>query len=186
MTLRLEDITCERGGRTLFSDLSFTLEPGSALIVGGPNGVGKSSLLRIACGLLRPVAGQVFRDAEIALADARPALDPTQTLAQALGLWARIDGGDVTAALDSVAMGHLARVPVRMLSTGQRRRATIARTIASGAPIWLLDEPSNGLDVAGVTILEGLIATHRLRGGSVVVATHQPIAMADADRLMLG
>ena len=83
-------------------------------------------------------------------------------------------------------MGHLAQVPVRMLSTGQRRRATLARTLASGANIWLLDEPANGLDAAGVTILEGLIATHRLRGGIAVVATHQALALPDAQTLVLG
>ncbi len=186
MTLGFTDVACARGGRVLFSGVSFTLGAGDALTVSGPNGVGKSSLLRVAAGLLRAEAGVVICNGNVALADEAPALDPALPLATALQLWADIDGGSVTDALASVDMGHLALVPVRMLSTGQRRRATLARTLASGADIWLLDEPANGLDAAGVTILEGLIATHRLRGGIVVVATHQALAMPDAQGLVLG
>jgi len=170
----------------LFSHVSFALNAGAALTINGPNGVGKSSLLRVAAGLLRAEAGVVTCEGRVALADEAPALDPALPLATALQFWASIDGGNVKDALASVDMAHLMRVPVRMLSTGQRRRATLARTLACGADIWLLDEPANGLDTAGITILEGLIATHRLRGGIVVVATHQPLAMPDAQVLALG
>lgn len=186
MTLRFSDVACARGGRVLFSGVNFGLSSGDALSISGPNGVGKSSLLRLAAGLLRAEAGVVTREGDVALADEQPALDPALPLGIALGFWAGIDGGNVGDALASVDMSHLAQVPVRMLSTGQRRRATLARTLASSAEIWLLDEPANGLDAAGVTILEGLIATHRLRGGIAVVATHQPLAMADAQTLVLG
>jgi heme exporter protein A len=186
VTLSFTDVSCARGGRVLFSGVSFALDAGDVLTVGGPNGVGKSSLLRVAAGLLRAEAGVVTRDGDVALADESPALDPVLPLAKALQFWADIDGGSVKDALASVDMGHLSQVPVRMLSTGQRRRATLARTLASGADIWLLDEPSNGLDAAGVTILEGLIATHRLRGGIAVVATHQTLALPDAQSLVLG
>jgi heme exporter protein A len=186
MGLSFTDVTCARGGRILFSGISFALGAGEALTIGGPNGVGKSSLLRVAAGLLRAEAGVVTRDGEIALADEAPALDAAQPLARALQFWANIDGGSSRDALASVDMAHLAQVPVRMLSTGQRRRATLARTLASGAAIWLLDEPANGLDAAGVTILEGLIAAHRLRGGIAVVATHQQLALPDAQVLLLG
>ncbi len=186
MTLSFTDVTCARGGRVLFSGVSFALAAGDVLTVGGPNGVGKSSLLRVAAGLLRAEAGVVTRNGDVALADEQPALDPVLPLASALQFWTDIDGGSSRDALASVDMGHLAQVPVRMLSTGQRRRATLARTLASGADIWLLDEPANGLDAAGVTILEGLIATHRLRGGIAVVATHQALALPDAQSLVLG
>ena len=169
----------------LFSNLSFALAAGDALSVSGPNGVGKSSMLRLAAGMLRAEAGVVTCEGKIALADEHPALDPALPLCQALAFWGDIDGGNVRDALASVDMAHLAQIPVRMLSTGQRRRATLARTLASGAAIWLLDEPANGLDAAGVTILEGLIATHRIRGGIAVVATHQQLAMADAQNLVL-
>lgn len=185
MSLAFESVACARGGRTLFRDISFALGTGDALVVSGPNGVGKSSLLRQAAGLLRTAAGTITRDGAAALADEHPALDTALPLAHALGFWAKLDGGNARAALESVDMAHLAAVPVRMLSTGQRRRATLARTLATGADIWLLDEPANGLDAAGLTILEGLIATHRLRGGIVVVATHQPLALADARTLVL-
>jgi heme exporter protein A len=186
VTLAFTDVTCARGGRVLFSGVSFALGAGDVLAVGGPNGVGKSSLLRVAAGLLRAEAGVVTRVGDVALADEAPALDPALPLAQALQFWGYIDGGSPCDALASVDMAHLAAVPVRMLSTGQRRRATLARTLASGADIWLLDEPSNGLDTAGVTILEGLIAAHRLRGGITVVATHQALALPDAQVLVLG
>jgi heme exporter protein A len=186
VTLSFTDVSCARGGRVLFAGISFALRAGDVLAVGGPNGVGKSSLLRVAAGLLRAEAGVVTRDGTVALADEAPALDPALPLGTALGFWAAIDGGKVRDALASVDMAHLAQVPVRMLSTGQRRRATLARTLAAGADIWLLDEPANGLDAAGVTILEGLIAAHRLRGGIAVVATHQALALPDAKALVLG
>jgi len=186
MGLAFTDVRCARGGRVLFSGISFALRAGDVLAVGGPNGVGKSSLLRVAAGLLRAETGIVTRNGTTALADEAPALDPALPLGTALKFWAAIDRGQVRDALESVDMAHLAQVPVRMLSTGQRRRATLARTLAAGADIWLLDEPANGLDAAGVTILEGLIAAHRLRGGIAVVATHQALALPDAQTLVLG
>jgi len=186
LSLAFSEVGCERGGRRLFDGVNFALRRGDGLAVSGPNGVGKSSLLRIAAGLLRAASGAVICDGRVALADEHPALDPALPLARALGFWAALDGGEVHAALESVDMAHLAQAPVRMLSTGQRRRATIARTLASGADIWLLDEPANGLDAAGVTILEGLITAHRLNGGIVVVATHQQLAIPDAQTLVLG
>jgi heme exporter protein A len=185
-SLVFENVTCVRGRRFLFGDVSFTLTPGDALVVTGPNGAGKSSLLRLAAGLLRAESGQVRRQGAIALADEHMALDPMLTLHDALAFWARIDGSNALSALGSVGLDHLARVPVRMLSTGQRRRATLARTLAARAEIWLLDEPANGLDIASVAMLEGLIAVHRMQGGIVVIASHQPIAIDGAQTLALG
>lgn len=184
--LAFASVGCARGGRTVFGDVSFALNTGDALVVSGPNGAGKSSLLRMAAGLIPAAQGVVTRDGTIALADEHPALDPALPLAEALHFWGAIDGGDGKAALESVDMAHLAQVPVRMLSTGQRRRATLARTLASGAEIWLLDEPANGLDVTGVAMLEGLIAAHRMRGGIAVIATHQPLSISEAQALVLG
>ncbi|MFM9979253.1 MAG: heme ABC exporter ATP-binding protein CcmA [Sphingomonadaceae bacterium] len=184
--LRFSGVACQRGARVLFENISFALAAGDALVVSGPNGVGKSSLLRLAGGLLAPVVGSVMREGAAALADEHMALDPARALIDALGFWALLDGGDAMAALASVGMDHLARVPVRMLSTGQRRRATLARTIASRAPIWLLDEPANGLDSDGLAILEGLVAAHRVQGGIAVVASHQPLAIDSAQLLTLG
>lgn len=183
--LVFDSVACRRGGRLLFADVSFALMPGDALIVTGPNGVGKSSLLRLAAGLLEAFQGKVLRLGSVALADERPALDSNLPLERALGFWASFDGGDVIGALKAVGMAHLGEVPVRMLSTGQRRRATMARTIASGADVWLLDEPSNGLDTASLTMLESSIAVHRAAGGIVVVASHQGIDVPSAVKLEL-
>jgi heme exporter protein A len=185
-SLAFENVTCVRGRRFLFGDVSFTLAAGDALVVSGPNGAGKSSLLRLAAGLLKAEKGAVKREGAVALADEHMALDPMLSLYHALDFWARIDGASAMSALGSVGLDHLARVPVRMLSTGQRRRATLARTLAARAEIWLLDEPANGLDVESVAMLEGLIAVHRMQGGIVVIASHQPIAVDGAQTLVLG
>ena len=184
--LAFENVTCVRGGRFLFGDVSFSLAAGDALVVTGPNGAGKSSLQRLAAGLLQPEAGRVRHVGQIALADEHTALDDALPLFDALDFWAKIDGCDTGDALASVGLDHLARVPVRMLSTGQRRRATLARTLATRAKIWLLDEPANGLDFASVAILEALIAVHRVQGGIVVLASHQPVAVDGAQTLVLG
>jgi heme exporter protein A len=180
--LTFDAVTCVRGGRALFEDLSFTLEQGGAALVTGPNGVGKSSLIRLAAGLLAPAAGHITGEAPRALLTDQGSLDEELPLARALAFWARLDGGDgnVVAALDALALSDLADIPVRLLSTGQRRRAAIARVIASGAPLWLLDEPANGLDSAALGLLETAIATHRASGGAVLVASHTPITLPDA------
>lgn len=182
--LAFRDVTCARGGRMLFEGLSFAVEAGGGCLVTGPNGTGKSSLVRIAAGLLDPVAGEVVCDDRALLGEAS-ALDPELPLGKALAFWAGIDGGDVAPALAAVGLSDLAQVPVRFLSTGQRRRAGIARIVASGAKLWLLDEPANGLDLASVTMLEGLIAAHRANGGAVLVATHLPVAMPGAVEVTL-
>lgn len=182
MTLSFAGVTGLRGGRTLFRDLSFDLGPGEALWVQGPNGVGKSTLVRIAAGLLPPADGSVVRDGAVALLAEAAALDASVTLGAALGFWAGLDGGRdrLPAALSAMDIASLADVPVRMLSTGQKRRAAIARVIASGAPLWLLDEPANGLDAASLDRLETAIARHRGDGGAVLVASHVAIALPDA------
>jgi len=170
----------------LFEGLSLRLEPGAALIVRGPNGAGKSSLLRLIAGLLVPTHGRVEANGRVALADRNDALDAALPLHQALEFWADIDGGDVAAALAAMDLHRLARVPVRMLSSGQRQRANLARLIAARADLWLLDEPSNALDDVSVARLEASVAQHRAAGGCAVVASHLAFALPDAQRLDLG
>jgi heme exporter protein A len=184
--LRIEKAACVRGGRRLFEGLDLKLAAGEAALVTGPNGVGKSSLLRLAAGLLRPAAGIVERGAEAALADEGLALDARQTLATALGFWARLDGRDAVAGMAAMGIAHLADVPVRMLSTGQRKRAVLARVAAGGARLWLLDEPANGLDAEGLERLAEMIARHRTAGGAVLAASHQPLGLHGAKTVVLG
>ena len=168
--LRFEAVTCRRGGRLLFEGLDLKLGPGEALHLRGPNGCGKSSLIRLAAGLLRPEQGRIERS-DVALADDSLALDRELPLARALQFWR----GDVDQAMDALDLTRLAHVPVRLLSTGQAKRATLARVAASGAMLWLLDEPLNGLDADGVERVEKLVAKHLERGGAVVVASHGPL-----------
>ena len=178
--LAFEHVACVRGGRLLFENVNLTLEPGEGLLVTGANGVGKSSLLRIAAGLLSPAAGRVVRDGAVALSAEAAGLDEEKTLSAALGFWARLDGTDdmaVAQGLAAVGLAPLAEVPVRLLSTGQRRRATLARVIASGAGIWLLDEPASGLDVGALGELSAAMAGHLASGGVILAASHQPLGI---------
>lgn len=172
--LVLEDVACLRGQRLVFEGLNLSLEPGGATIVTGPNGAGKSSLLRIAAGLLAPSAGHVHRGGAVAYLGEVAALDPEKTLWEALRFWAKVDRVDAALMPAMAAMGvaDIAEVPVGFLSTGQRRRAAIARTIATGAPLWLLDEPTNGLDTDGIARLGHAIDVHRAGGGALLAATH--------------
>ena len=180
--LRFESVTLRRGGRLLFEDLDLELEPGGALQISGPNGSGKSSLIRLAAGLLQAERGRVERSA-VALADDHLALDRERTLRRALWQW--LPFYPLDRALQIMGIDHLANVPVRLLSTGQARRARLARVIGSGAPLWLLDEPLNGLDADGASRLEAVIDSHVKSGGAVLAASHQPLP-AMWGRLELG
>lgn len=185
--LRFDNVACLRGGRLLFEGVSFALQDGDAALVVGPNGAGKSSLLRVAAGLLEAADGTITRDGFASLADENAALDRELPLGRALDFWARLDGRPeaLGPALDALGLSHLAPVPVRMLSTGQRKRAALARVLASGAPIWLLDEPTNGLDADAIARLEQACAAHQQAGGIVVAATHQPLALRAPRRIEL-
>lgn len=175
--LELRGVALRRGGRLLLDGLDLALGPGEALHVAGPNGSGKSSLIRLCAGLLRAESGTVIRSAA-ALADDRLALDPELPLRRALGFWAASGNARerLDEALDATGLGSLAAVPVRFLSSGQAKRAVLARVAASRAPLWLLDEPFNALDAGGAQKLDDLIARHLASGGAVVAASHGAMA----------
>ena len=169
--LRFERVTCRRGGRLLFEDVDLGVGPGDALQVVGPNGSGKSSLIRLAAGLLRPESGRV-EAARLALADDTLALDRELALERALSWW----GGDVAGAIAALGLDELAKVPVALLSAGQRKRAVLARVAASGSPLWLLDEPANALDSHSPDLLAAAIDRQRASGGAILAASHAPLA----------
>jgi heme exporter protein A len=168
--LRFENVALRRGGRLLFEDLDLELEPGEGLQVTGPNGSGKSSLIRLAAGLLRPYRGAVERS-PLALADDNLALDRELPLRRALHFWGRAAND----AMEALGIEHLAPMPVRLLSSGQAKRATLARVAASGAPLWLLDEPLNALDADATSRLAQLIEDHLGSCGAILAASHQPL-----------
>lgn len=185
-----ERLACRRGAGLVFAELSFTLEPGGALVIVGPNGAGKSSLLRLMAGLARPAAGHLAWDGADVGADREAhggrlhyighhdALKPALTAGETLAFWASFRGGRgdlaarVTAGLAAFGLDRLADLPVRYLSRGQQRRLALARLCAAPAVLWLLDEPTAGLDRAARHLLAAAIAAHRARGGMVVLALH--------------
>jgi heme exporter protein A len=193
-----ENLGCIRGDRPVFAGLDFALAPGEALVLSGPNGSGKSSLLRMLAGLLAPVAGVLrWNGADVAenpeahaarlhYLGHHNAVKPTLTVAENLHTWAALRGrgrAAVPAALATFGLEDLAGVPGRLLSSGQTRRLALARLVAAPAPLWLLDEPSVGLDRAALAGLAEVIAAHRAGGGCLVLATHQDLGLPDAKRL---
>lgn len=179
--VRGRGLALERGGRLLVQGLDLDLERGGALLLTGPNGSGKSSLIRLVAGLLKPREGALSA-APAALADDGLALDRELGLARALAFWG---GPRLDEAMAAFGLEGLADVPVRLLSTGQARRARLARAMAGGAPLWLLDEPLNGLDDDGAERLDRAIAGHRAAGGAVIAASHRPLG-GEWARLELG
>jgi heme exporter protein A len=202
-SLMATDLTCRRNGRLLFSELSFALKAGQALALTGPNGVGKTSLLRILAGLLRPQSGLLAVSPAAADLDlpqrsifvsSRDPLKGALTVRELTGGWQRIVfGGDndvlLTAALDAFELGPLGDVPCGYLSSGQRRRVSLARlklACVQDRPLWLLDEPTNALDQRARDLLTDVVAAHLLAGGMVVAATHDPLPWPDLTTLDLG
>ena len=174
--LAARELACRRGERLLFRKLSFALGAGEALHVTGANGTGKTTLIRALAGLTTPFAGEVESAGGIGLLDERVALDPDLPLGKALAFWRKLDGGD-EGTLSTLGLEPLLEVPVRYLSTGQRKRAGMAVLAGRDVPIWLLDEPLSGLDTATIGTVSVLIADHVRAGGIAVIASHQPLAI---------
>jgi heme exporter protein A len=175
-SLIAENLACRRGERLLFRRLSFRLEAGAACHVTGANGAGKTTLIRAVAGLTTPFAGEVLREGALALLDERTGLDPDLPLGKALAFWLALDGAaDAAAIMARLRLAPLAEVPVRYLSTGQKKRAALARVLGQGAPLWLLDEPLSGLDTASQGLVSALVREHCAGGGIALIASHQPL-----------
>lgn len=181
-------LACDRGGRRIFADVGFTLAPGGVLQVEGANGAGKSSLLRVIAGLLPAAAGRVDNPFAVAWAGHEVALKPGSTLRAELTHWARLDRAGpaaVAAAMAAFDLAPLADLPAGILSSGQRRRAALARVHAAGAGLWLLDEPGVGLDAASLALFAAAVRAHRRGGGLVVAVSHGDIGLDAPQRLRL-
>jgi len=197
MRLLGRGVKCVRGGREVFSELDFTATSGEALAVTGPNGSGKTSLLRIVAGLLTLAAGSIgLEDGERELTVAeqahylghRDAMKPALSVVENLAFWRDFLGGEASNAAESlvaVGLGHAAHSPAAYLSAGQRRRLSIARLLAVRRPIWLLDEPTSALDTAGQDLFTTLMRDHLARGGLIIAATHAPLGV-EARELRIG
>ncbi|MGI8525772.1 MAG: heme ABC exporter ATP-binding protein CcmA [Pseudolabrys sp.] len=196
MRLVADDLTCVRAGREIFAGLSFSLSAGEALVITGRNGAGKSSLLRMAAGLLRIAGGYVgLKNAsgELSLPEQSHYLGhldahkASLTVAENLRFWADYFGGHGDRrALATVGLDSLANLPTGYLSAGQKRRFSLARLIAVKRPVWLLDEPGSALDAAAQKQLAAIMNAHLRSGGIILAAAHGPIGLKRAQRLRLG
>ena len=198
MQLRAENLGCTRGGRTVFTGLSFAVGGGEALLVTGRNGAGKSSLLRMIAGLVRIADGRLSLDGandEASIAEQahylghHDALKPALSVAENLSFWTAFLGGgsrQVVSALEAVGLAPLAGLPAAYLSAGQRRRLSLARLQAVKRPIWLLDEPTSALDASSQSRLTELMHDHLAGGGLIVAATHGPIGLQNPREMRLG
>jgi heme exporter protein A len=197
MRLSGSGVRCVRSGRDVFSGLDFEASSGEALAVIGANGSGKTSLLRMIAGLLVTAGGSIGLeggDSELTLPEQahylghRDALKPALSVLENLSFWRDFLGGEASDARESLAavgLDHAVSLPAAYLSAGQRRRLSIARLLTVRRPIWLLDEPTNALDVAGQSMFAGLMSDHLAQGGLIIAATHAPLGIA-ARQLRIG
>ena len=197
MRLSGTGVRCVRGGREVFCGLDFEACSGEALAVTGPNGSGKTSLLRMIAGLLAMAGGSIGLEGgetELTLPEQahylghRDALKPALSVMENLSFWRDFLGGeafDAAESLAAVGLDHAAQLPAAYLSAGQRRRLSLARLLAARRPVWLLDEPTSALDAAGQTMFAALMGDHLSRGGLIIAATHAPLGLA-ARELRIG
>jgi heme exporter protein A len=198
MRLTGDKLSAVRGGRTLFADLAFAVEGGAALVLTGPNGVGKTTLLRIIAGLMPPAAGRIALEGgardqaaseQCHYVGHLSAIKPGLSIEENARFWSGFLGGApgrLDAALDTFGLGALRDIPAGYLSAGQKRRLGLARLLLAERPLWLLDEPTTSLDSAAQEVLTGVVNEHLAAGGLAVAATHTSLGFANARELRLG
>jgi heme exporter protein A len=198
MRLSVENLDVERGGRSVLSGFSLSLESGEALALTGPNGAGKTTLLRALAGLLPLTAGRVAAEGgepdtplaeQLHLLGHADGVKTQLTAAENVIFWAELLGGvpgETATALDAVGLGHAADLPAAYLSAGQKRRLSMCRLIVARRDLWLLDEPATSLDTDGLDRLAQLVDVHRASGGLVIAATHADLGWASLKRMVLG
>jgi len=201
--LSVDGVHVWRGDRHVLKGVSLQVAPRQLLHISGPNGTGKTTLLRVVCGLLRPEQGQVFwggksissirpeYQAALAYASHEPALKADLTALEnlrfAVGLKRRVETHELRARLEQAGVAVCADLPARVLSAGQRRRVAMARVLAMGAALWLLDEPFTNLDSAGADLMSGLLRSHVEGGGAALVVAHHSLQIGvESRRLDLG
>src|SRR5580704_3338127 len=202
MELKGTDLSCVRGGRRVFAGVDFAVESRKSVMLTGANGAGKSSLLRLIAGLIRPAEGAIALtggDGELSVGEQAhyvghlDPLKPALTVMENLTFWARFLNGEAgpgqeaaQRGLEAVGLGELGHLPAGYLSAGQRRRLSLARMLAIPRPIWLLDEPTTALDAASQERLGRVMQAHLGGGGIILAATHGPLGLDGAQELRLG
>lgn len=181
MELRVIDLACARAGVPVLEGVSFDLSSGQALVLRGPNGVGKTTLLRVVAGLQPPIAGQVQVD-QVAYAGHSDGVKSALSVAENLEFWASAYGtSSIDAAMTAMNLAGLAGRRAANLSAGQKRRLGLARLLVAGRRVWVLDEPTVSLDAESVRLFGTVVATHLATGGAALIATHIDLGFAVAE-----